>query len=623
MKSLTVKIVAIPMSMLLIIVVASYVALIPYIQDGLTDSRKQALEFLTSTAYGLIEYHAALAESGELTVAHAQEQAAELLRALRYGNDDYFWINDTSRPYPVMIMHALSPHLEGQVLDDEVFNRAWYSQPLGVTERNRYQDRDQNLFAAMVDVVETNGVGFVGYEWPKPLEGGGVTDFLVPKESLVHLFEPWGWIVGTGVYVDDIEERTSLVGRTMSGVLGGIAVTMVLLSIFLAQIITKPIRGATAQLRVVASGGGDLTGRLPVRSKDEVGELADSFNEFADGLCGLIGGIRGATEHLTGIGNDLSTNMEETSSAIHQIIANITEIKKQSTRQNTSVGKVSETLSEVDRAISELKDRMTEQAASVEQSAAAVEQMVASIRSVSHRLETNTEEIEHLIRASDEGKRKLGQVAELITTIDEMSQGLLTINDTIKTVSARTNLLAMNASIEAAHAGEFGIGFAVVAEEIRRLSEQSAKQSRESNEVVSSMKNAIDSVSEASGDSERAFKKVVVRINEIADKEREIRDAMEEQTTGSTEVLDALQRMKSITGILRDESERVKQSKNRIADEVLQLVEMSQQVSQSMEEINVGSSEINSAVTHVAEISVSNKDNINAVRGLVDRFKIE
>ncbi|MCG8477890.1 MAG: methyl-accepting chemotaxis protein [Spirochaetales bacterium] len=623
MKSLTVKIVAVPVSMLIFIVLASFIALIPYIHDGLIESRKQSLEFLISVAYGIVEQYAERAESGELSPAAAREQAAELLRTVRYGNNDYFWINNAERPFPSMIMHPTAPQLEGVPMDSETFNRASYIQTFGSDERTVFRDHDENLGIAILAAVEETGYGYVGYDWPKPLEGGGVTDVAVPKESLVHLFEPWGWILGTGVYVDDIEAQTSLVSRTMTGVLGGIAVVMVLLSIFLAQIITRPIRGATAQLRVVASGGGDLTARLPVRSRDEVGDLADSFNEFAEGLCGLIGGIRGATEHLRGIGNDLSANMEETSSAVHQIMANIAAIKKQNTRQNSSVGKVSETLGEVDYAIGELKDRMTEQAAAVEQSAAAVEQMVASIRSVSQRLESNTEEIESLIRASDEGKRKLGQVAELVIIIDEMSQGLLTINDTIKTVSARTNLLAMNASIEAAHAGEFGIGFAVVAEEIRRLSEQSAKQSRESNEVVSSMKNAIDSVSEASGDSERAFKKVVIRINEIADKEREIRDAMEEQTTGSTEVLDALQRMKSITGILRDESERVKQSKNRIADEVKQLVDMSQQVSESMEEINVGSGEINSAVTHVAEISVSNRDNINTVRGLVDRFKIE
>ncbi|MCG8480273.1 MAG: methyl-accepting chemotaxis protein, partial [Spirochaetales bacterium] len=313
MKSLTVKIVAVPVSMLIIIVLASFMALVPYIHNGLTESRKQALEFLISVAYGIVEEYAERADSGELSRADAQERAAELLRTVRYGNNDYFWVNDTTRPFPSMIMHPTAPQLEGVAMDSETFNRGYYIQTFGSEERTVFQNRDENLGVAILAAVEETGYGYVGYDWPKPLDGGGVTDFLVPKESLVHLFEPWGWILGTGVYVDDIEEQTSLVSRTMTGVLGVIAVVMVLLSIFLAQIITKPIRSATGQLRVVASGGGDLTARLPVRSTDEVGDLADSFNQFADGLCGLIGGIRGATEHLRGIGNDLSANMEETS----------------------------------------------------------------------------------------------------------------------------------------------------------------------------------------------------------------------------------------------------------------------------------------------------------------------
>ena len=199
---------------------------------------------LVETAYGTLEYYHKLSSSGAMDESAAKKTALESIGALRYGENEYFWVNDYS---PRMVMHPIKPALDGKDLSD-------FKDPNG-----------KKLFVAMVDVVKKNGAGFVEYLWPKP----GHED-PVPKVSYVKGFRPWGWIIGSGIYIDDVDTIFKQNLFKSLGIGGVIAALLILISYILSHSITRPLRQTISALRDVASGDGDLTRRLEIAGNDEI-----------------------------------------------------------------------------------------------------------------------------------------------------------------------------------------------------------------------------------------------------------------------------------------------------------------------------------------------------------------
>jgi methyl-accepting chemotaxis protein len=173
------------------------------LRKGLEAEKRLKTKQLVESAYGVLSHFHELQQAGSLGEEAAQAQAIATIKALRYGNGDYFWLNDLGRPYPKMIMHPTVPSLDGKVLDAAKFDCATSLAPEG--REPTVTDGKKNLFAAFVDVVEQGGEGYVTYDWPKPAAGGGVTPELYPKVSFVKKFAPWGWLIGSGIYVDDVD----------------------------------------------------------------------------------------------------------------------------------------------------------------------------------------------------------------------------------------------------------------------------------------------------------------------------------------------------------------------------------------------------------------------------------
>ena len=171
-------------------------------RDDFLAERKLKTRHLVESAYTVVAHYHALQQSGALDEKAAQEAAAKAVKAMRYDGKEYFWIHDLSAPVPKMIMHATVPALDGKVLDEARFNKAVEARDGKDGEAREL--KNENLFVAFNQVVERAGEGFVTYLWPRPKAGGGVTDELFPKISYVKKFEPWGWVIGTGIYVDDI-----------------------------------------------------------------------------------------------------------------------------------------------------------------------------------------------------------------------------------------------------------------------------------------------------------------------------------------------------------------------------------------------------------------------------------
>ena len=250
------------------------------LRDTLRQEKESTVRQLVESGHSVLAHFESLEQNGSLSRAAAQAAALGAIKAMRYNGKEYFWINDSQRP-PRMLMHPIMPALDGQVLTDEKFNcvtslRAGSDGPFVAT------DGKKNITLAFVEVVEQGGHGYVTYRWPKLKPGGGSTEESFPKLSYVKKFDPWGWILGSGIYIDDIENAVH--ARTMQNLLMllGVSATLLLLAGIIARSITRPLHLTMRTMHDIAWGDAGLGQRVPIDGHSEIAELARNFNEMLD-----------------------------------------------------------------------------------------------------------------------------------------------------------------------------------------------------------------------------------------------------------------------------------------------------------------------------------------------------
>ena len=407
-------------------------------------------------------------------------------------------------------------------------------------------------------------------------------------------------------------------------ILAVISIVVVTVIVFLfAASITKPIVRVVDILKDISDGEGDLTKTIPVTSKDEIGDMAHHFNLTLEKIKTLVSTIKNNTVSLSDIGTELASNMTETAAAVNQIATNIQSIEGQIINQSASVTETNSTMEQITKSIDMLNELIESQAASVTQSSSSIEEMLANIKSVAQTLAKNANNVEELISASDEGRTSLQGVSTEILDIARESEGLLAINALMENIASQTNLLSMNAAIEAAHAGEAGKGFAVVADEIRKLAESSGEQSKTTSMVLKKIKTSIDKITVSTDEVLKKFEAIDSGIKVVSNQEDHIRSAMEEQNAGSQQILEAIEQLNSITQNVRNESTQMLSGSKEIILESRNLGMVTQEISNGMSEMATGAEQINISVNKVNGISGDNKDHINILAGEVAKFKID
>jgi methyl-accepting chemotaxis protein len=431
----------------------------------------------------------------------------------------------------------------------------------------------------------------------------------------------WTLMLGTTEsYI--LREVRAMTKFTVILALAAIVLTAIIL-FFVFNSTTKPIVQVALTLKDISEGEGDLTKSIAVSSKDEIGDLGHYFNKTLEKIKNLVKSIKQQAAVLSTIGGELASNMTETAAAINEITSNIQSIKGRVINQSASVTETNATMEQITQNIDKLNGHIENQTASVAQSSSAIEEMLANIQSVTQTLVKNVQNVKELSSASEIGRSGLQEVATDIQEISRESEGLLEINSVMEKIASQTNLLSMNAAIEAAHAGEAGKGFAVVADEIRKLAESSSEQSKTISTVLKKIKGSIDKITKSTDNVLGKFEAIDSGVKTVADQEENIRNAMEEQGEGSKQILRAIGQLNDITQQVKNGSMEMLEGSKEVISEGKNLENVTEEITGGMNEMAIGSEQINDTVEQVNEISIKNRENIDLLVKEVSRFKVE
>ena len=426
------------------------------------------------------------------------------------------------------------------------------------------------------------------------------------------------FIVSTGSTDEFTREFWHLLRITIIIVLV-LSIVATIICLWFSTILTKPITRLSGILKLIADG--DLTQTIEVKGKDEISTMTRMLKGTQESLRGLIGDIISGAKKLERVGDELSDIMAKSGEAISQINVNMQNMMEKSISQSTSVTETNATMVQIVDNIESLNQNIETQFVSVSRSSSEIEKMIKQISEVTQSLVLNEKNVGNLTVASGEGYNAVRKMTDDINTVMQESERLYAINKVIEDIASQTNLLAMNAAIEAAHAGEVGKGFAVVAGEIRKLAESSSGQAKTVSDVLRKIKSALDSINNASSEVLDRVALIDGAVKTVTEQENNIRVAMETQNAESKEILHDMQSSQKITEKVRRSSEEMLTGSREIIEEGKNLEGATSVLTTGINEVSQGISTLNTTVSRADEIGRENKESVNVLLSEVSRFK--
>jgi len=497
-----------------------------------------------ATAWGVVEHYANQAASGVMDRETAQQAAIEALRHTRFEGNNYFWINDLT---PVMIMHPFSPQLNGKNLS------------------NNRDPEGKALFVEMVEVARSKGEGFVKYLWAKP----GSSE-PVPKISFVKVVPQWGWVIGAGIYLDDIAADLS---RTRT-LLIAIVVTVLLLALVLVYLTARDISGPMAQavtmLKEMANGR--LGSRLRLDRHDEIGQLAATMDSFADDLeKEMVENLKRLAAGDLTIEVQPRDNQDAIRGALNRLGHDLNDLVKQIQVAGEQIASAS---AEVSDGSQNLSEGMTTSASSMEEVASSMTEIGSQTK---HNAE-NAAQAQKLAgaarAAAEKGSLQMQSMVSAMREINESGQNISKIIKVIDEIAFQTNLLALNAAVEAARAGQHGKGFAVVAEEVRNLAARSAKAAHETAGLIEGSVAKTHNGTTIAEQTSSALKEIVSSVARVSDLVAEIAAASSEQANGVSQVSIGMEQIDQVTQQATANAEESAAAAEELAAQANQMQEM-------------------------------------------------
>jgi methyl-accepting chemotaxis protein len=520
--------------------------------SSLNQQKQIELRHLGDVALGVVKEEHAAVQKGDVAVADAQKRAMARIAALRYGNNDYFWINDM---HPRMVMHPIKPEMNGSDL-------------------STYKDPNAKLlFVDFVNTVKKDGSGFVPYEWPKP-----GFDKPQPKLSYVVGFAPWNWVIGTGVYIDDLTAQIWVSTQRSLIVAGLVLLFMLAVSILVARAITRPLQRMTVTMNDLASGKLDV--EVPgIGRGDEVGEMAKAVEIFKSNAVArqsLEAERREAEARAaTGRKADMHKMANDFETAVGRIVD---AVSSASSQLEVSAGTLTATAERTQGLTTTVAAASEQASTNVQSVASATEEMASSINEISRQVQESARMANEAVDQARITNDRVSELSKAATRIGD-------VVELINTIAGQTNLLALNATIEAARAGEAGRGFAVVASEVKALAEQTAKATGEIGQQITGIQAATQ-------ESVGAIKEISGTIEKLSEIASTIAAAVEEQGAATQEI-----------------------SRN-----VQQAARGTQQVSSNITDVQRGASETGSASSQVLSAAQSLSGDSNRLKLEVGKF---
>jgi methyl-accepting chemotaxis protein len=442
---------------------------------------------------------------------------------------------------------------------------------------------------------------YVSYR-PVPLEGSS---------------EPW--------YVLSIKDMDTVMRTRNTVVLAILASSAViilfalLIVLFIAGNISSPIKGAFPVFEKIRNG--DLTARVSVKSEDEIGEMMRLLNQTQEGMGGLILTVKEQAASLRSIGTEFAAAAEKSSSMVNAISSHTEDIRNLADSGSAGIAETNTVIEEVIIDIDSLNAHIESQAQSISRSSEAVDGIITSIGSVSQSLRENERNVKALAAASEKGRGGLFEVSHDIEEVAKQSEGLLEINKVIQTIASQTNLLSMNAAIEAAHAGETGMGFAVVAEEIRKLADSSQAQAKNVAGALKTMKESLDKINRSAITVMDQFADISESVQTVSSHEKRILSAMQKQESESQSLAEITVTLKDITQSVRQRSAQMLSGSRKITESGKNLESLTTSILKGITEISGGVTQVNTTVQHIQEIGRENRKSIEVLIGEMTKFR--